>query len=333
MKQHKILLYAAIVLLLFGVTADSCEKESGVYFRINRHGEDRHIYGALPTSQDYWGWRHVMPVQLHGTAIDAVLEDHGYYEDTVTLRRINGRPIWSSYGEGGLNHRVSWDGNYIYSANYRRHLSDFDLKEVVIPDSLVSGMEIGSISNDNRYICYSRANSSNYGDDPHRIVIVVWDDLNKIYSRVKLAYSGDFGGAVFVPHLDKICYVADGYFRWVGRDGSSGNLIYLGVNGWGGQLNLLPGEESCLMVTNQGVREYNFAQDAFTRTIPGFSNYCYAPHSRELYLIQSNTVSCYHMDKDELRVVYRGDDHDQTLGYGFGCSMDGNYIFLGARKK
>ncbi|HQQ68465.1 MAG TPA: hypothetical protein PLX77_06525, partial [Candidatus Cloacimonadota bacterium] len=324
MKARRYLLYSILLIALFGVVASECgENPQGIYFRINRHGEDYQRYGSLPRYYDGWLFPSytLLGVGLFGTATDLVFvdcTDYSYDGYDVQLRRINGTVVWSS-GSAEGPHRVSWDGNYIYSGNTRRFLSDFERKETVLPDSLIENMYLGNISDDNRYLCYYNSPSS--GDT---INIMLWDDLKKEHHSIQRTYVDRFGGAFYASSRDRIYYLVDHELWSLKPDGSQASHVYAFPASSNPQgCNLLPGEQSFLLWESGEICEFNLDQNAITRRVGGFHSYRYAPLSKELYLMADNTVSRYDMETEELSVIYRAGKHGQTLGYGFGCSMDG----------
>ena len=320
------------MIALFGVVASTCgEKPQGSYFQINRHGEDKQVLGDLPVFNDsaFMPNYTLLGVGLYGTATDLILvSSFDYGEYMLELQRINRTRVWSGRSNQG-NCRVSWDGNYVYNGNTRRFLSDFDRQETLFPDSLITDMGLSNVSDDNRYLCYH----DNIWSSARKINIMLWDDLQKEHHIIQFTVQNHFGGAFYVSSLDRIYCLID-YKLWsIKPDGSMTSMVYAfpaSSNPRGAKL--LPGEQSFLLLVSGDVCKFSLSQNIITRRIGGFSAYCYAPLSNELYLQVGKTISRYDMETAELSLVYRAGKNIETLGYGFGCSMDGNYIFSGAKE-
>lgn len=331
MKARRYLLYSILLIVLFGSMASECnEIPNGYYFRINRHGEDKQVYDSLPTYADGWMFPNytLMGVGLYGTATDLVLVSRfDQTGDRLELRRINGTKVWGG-SLNGSNCRISWDGNYMYYGNSRRYLSDYDLQETLFPDSLIENMSLSNISDDNRYLCYYTSSSTN-----GIVNIMLWDDLQKEHHIIQCPFMNNFGGAFYVSSLDRIYCLVDDELWSIKPDGSMSSMVHAfpaSSNPRGGIL--LPGEQSFLLVVSADICKFSISQNTITQRIGGFSSYRYAPLSNELYLMAGKTISRYDMETEELSIVYRAGKDIESLGYGFGCSMDGNYIFLGAKE-
>lgn len=338
MKAKFRVLTLLLMLILFGVAADSCDRKPGRLVRINRDGMDYTMLGSIIYNEDFFYGYYGGFVRILGTPVEKLFANN--HSEALVINR-NGRREWVQRNWNAyVREIISWDGNYLYYRNKRRFLSDINQEEKTLPDSLYENQNLYSVSDDNRYLCFYRSYYDTASNESNG-KITLWDAVQNSARQVLLPLGGYISSAVYVSHLDKIYYLNQGALYRVSGDGSiSDHILSISNYGHAREMTLLPGENTllimdrntlCIMdLPSHTVRERIETRAPYSSMHDNL--YAYAPYSQELYYIINNQVWRYDLQSRESSLVYRGGKHAFDLHTGIACSWDGDYIYLAGKQ-
>lgn len=336
MKANFRLLCLALMLILMGVTANSCNDRKGLIIRVNRHGQDYREIGTLASSVSWLGFIEYCHAGLLPTANEKVLLLPNHFQYDTRLMDYFGHTQWSNQAWGGARTFLTWDGNYIFQGSRRRHVANMDILEYSFPDSSYLDSYISAVSDDNRYISLNYINNSLRDTT----AVMIWDDINKTSRTLKFHYESYSGRGIYVPHLDQLYYLGENDLRMMNPDGSAEEVVLATPGRGGTNMILLPGAntllvqdgfEYCVLDIPQNTVRHRICINPDNTSIK-YNAIAYAPFSNELFYVLDNAVWCHNIDENRSTRVYRGSKNGVTIAKGFACSWDGNYLFMGALK-
>lgn len=325
MKEHRYLFFACFMLIVFAISGNSCNNIRGFVFRINRHGEDFQELRRLKSYIDYWGYREIISAKIIGTAINQFCIV--YDSDDTELIDIHGSELWFGDLSNQYELKASLDGNYLYQGNQRRHLNNFYSPETVFADTTSGSISFGSISENNRYICYVTAGNR----------INLWD-MDTQTNTSFLITDSTIGKPIYLERYNKIYYRDIGHLIRMNPDGSMREVVKdLTSDHTGLVLYELRNKDALLIAQEGELNVISLPGHEVLAQIPinddAIHGQAYAPYSNEFYYVNQNVLYCCDLNTYENRVVYRGDKHGVKLGKGMSCTFDGDYILLGCTKQ
>ena len=338
MKRTVILLLTLLTaLLIMGV--DSCNPPpktwSGKIMKIKQDGTEFKTIVKVgfnkPHNSDYTGFGYML----------ATSDNRIFYTDSKKLHVIDTEGVFNGqlHDMNPSTMMPSQDGQYVYMQNGRMDLNSM-IFTVLFPE-LSSDAHLGSISEDNRYLCYMH----NLSYETHRIRLY---DINTMqYQEYITEDSGRSIYPVYVPKQNYIYFVNKLGLQRVRPDGSELSQVIANPVNYNRNLMILHGEDKLLQIADNETENKQEAylidlttesiETTFTIDVPfAFPNkplICASVGASKIFFLRNNRIVCYDWDSGLEHVVLKGSDRKSNIHSGITCSWDGEQVyFVGAIK-
>ncbi len=327
MKRIVILLLTLVTaLLIMGVNSCDSSTWNGKMMMIKQDGKGfKNLldigYQVDPLYGYHGGFGYMLTTQNHRIL----------YTDPRSLHAINyfGSLNAMYFDMDPGNMMPSADGRYVYMRNGRMDLESM-VFYALFPD-LHWTARLGSISPDNRYLCYTL---SRYQEST---LIRLYDATTMQYQEYDTGETSYSIHPVYLPEQDYIYFTSAAGLKKVRPDGSELSVVNSYSTGGDGDLRVLFGSDKLLQIAGSSEAHLidlttESVELSFTMDRPYASAHrpliCASMKASKIFFVRENRIMSYDWNSGLEQLVFKGSSKKANIHTGITCSWDGEWVFF-----